>query len=126
MAIGLRTQEEILISHEEYLLGKYQSTVTRGSDRYAIVQLKDGEIDPSSYTDRYQKEHGLGKYAKKDSSQKRKNGRSEKKKNSNCLMKIILAPFKVIWWLFKFILKTILTILTFGLISKLYNEDDKD
>ena len=57
-------RETIEISLEEYNSGKYQSTSTRGSNRYADVYYNNGKIVPeSTYTDRYQKEKGIGKYA---------------------------------------------------------------
>lgn len=70
----------------------------------------NGAIENSSYSDTYLKENGLGKYAVKEESDQQQpvsQKKTKEKKKSSFTRKLLLAPLKLIWWLFKCLLKLI-------------------
>lgn len=99
----------------------YKGNSSKGGDLYVTVHYNDdGTIDKKrTYTKEYLKkleeeEDGTNKKEKK---KKDTTGR----KKDGCLAKIIKAPFKLLWWLIKIVLK----ILTFGLIASILDDDKK-
>ena len=61
---GSMSYREVLISHEEYLEGKYQYVSHRSGEHYARISYRGDTIHPEeTYTDSYCREHKLGKYA---------------------------------------------------------------
>lgn len=90
---------------------KYSATSNSGEDYKARIFVNDdGSVDGASYSNQYKKE------MKKSKKEARKSG----EKKEGCLMKIIKAPFRLLWWIFK----TFLVIITCGLL-KSYLEDEK-
>ncbi len=104
---------------------KYQTTLgTNGDDYHARVYVDDeGNIAKESYSREYNEKNGNN-----DKSPKGKEDDDEiddeKDEKEGCLKKILLAPFRFLWWLIKFILKNALIILTFGIANGWF--DDKD
>lgn len=114
--------ELIRISHEEYKSGKYAyASHKAGEDGGYFAKVftdKDGNIEKGSYSSSYQK--SLEEKEKKEKKEM-KTSSSNSENKDGCLMKIIKAPFKFLWW----ILKQILGVLTLGLISSWLNGDNK-
>ena len=83
---------------------KYSNTAgTNGDDYYAKVLVNDdGSIAEESYSKAYREKIGKGKETGsiKQSSTKVKSG-------DGCLMKLIKAPFKCLWWLIVNVLKVV-------------------
>ena len=130
--------EEIQIDRSEGW--KYQSTHgTNGDDYYARVYVDDkGKISKDSYSREYNKkledEDSKGNDEKPDKNGKGdkdndKNGKGDKgnegkdETKEGCLAKILKAPFRLLWWLTKFILKNALVILTFGIVNSWFDKD---
>ncbi|MBO5800647.1 MAG: hypothetical protein J6R16_00015 [Alistipes sp.] len=62
-------REDVKVSREEACSGKYKSISHLNGESYATVWYVGGEINPEmTYTDRYCRSKGLGKYAKSNSS----------------------------------------------------------
>lgn len=98
---------------------KYSSTHgTNGDDFYAKVYVDDnGNISKDSYSREYNEKNGNNdKPGKTDKKGNAKIGKGDKKKEG-CMAKIIKAPFRLLWWIIKFILKNLLVILTLGIAS---------
>lgn len=116
--------EDIKIDRSESW--KYQSTHgTNGEDFHAKVYVDDkGEISKDSYSQEYNEKNGNSdKPDKKGKDKKGKSGKGSGKKES-FLMKVIKAPFRLLWWLIKFILKNALVILTFGIANGWFDKKD--
>lgn len=97
--------EELISSGEQW---KY-SVVGHGSgeDFHARVTYNDdGSInEKETYSTKYYKE-----LHKQDGSKNKKKKEKSKKSNSkkesdSCLVKILKAPFRLLWWIIKFVLK---------------------
>ena len=109
---------------------KYQTTLgTSFDNNYARVYVDDkGKISKDSYSREYNKkledEDSKGNDEKPDKNGKGNKGNEEKdKKKEGCLAKILKAPFRLLWWLTKFILKNALVILTFGIVNSWFDKD---
>ena len=108
---------------------KYQSTHDNGDDYYADVYVDDnGNISKDSYSREYNKkledEDSKGNDEKPDKNGKGDKGNEGKdEKKEGCLAKILKAPFRLLWWLTKFILKNALVILTFGILNGWFDKD---
>lgn len=116
--------EKIRISHKEYLSGKW-SRVSQGSElrnprdgsssqtyyEATVIRKSDGSIDESSYSQNYRNQ--LHKNDKK------KEKKSKDKEKEGCLKKIILFPFRLIWW----VVKMVLVIVSLGTLSDVLNGD---
>lgn len=109
---------------------KYQTTLgTNGDDNYARVYVDDnGIISKDSYSREYNKiledEDSKGNDEKPDKNGKGDKGNEGKdEKKEGCLAKILKAPFRLLWWLTKFILKNALVILTFGIVNGWFDKD---
>lgn len=119
---------------------KYQTTLgTSFDNNYARVYVDDnGNISKDSYSREYNKkledEDSKGNDEKPDKNGKGdkdndKNGKGDKgneekdEKKEGCLAKILKAPFRLLWWLTKFILKNALVILTFGILNGWFDKD---
>ena len=98
----------------------------------------NGNISKDSYSREYNKkledEDSKGNDEKPDKNGKGdkdndKNGKGDKgnegkdEKKEGCLAKILKAPFRLLWWLTKFILKNALVILTFGILNGWFDKD---
>ena len=81
---------------------------------------KNYGLTPTEYREQLKKERGQDKPKKEKKKAPKDNSDKE-----GCLTKIIKAPFRILWWLIKFILKNALVILTFGLANGWF-DDDKD
>ena len=121
---------------------KFKTTSgTNGEDFSAQVYVDDnGEISRESYSDKYLKELDAkddtsnpkdndqnGNDNGKNGKGKDQNGKDNDKddKKDGCLTKIIKAPFRLIWWLIKFLLKNALVILTFGIANGWFDDKEK-
>lgn len=119
--------EEINIDRSEGW--KYQTTLDNSTDGYrAKVYVDDnGEISKDSYSREYNEKNGKGDKGK-DAKGKGKESKGSKgsagKEKEGCLIKIIKAPFRFLWWLIKFIFKNALVILTFGIANGWFDKDD--
>ena len=109
---------------------KYQTTLgTSFDDNYARVYVDDkGNISKDSYSREYNKkledEDSKGNDEKPDKNGKGDKGNEGKdEKKEGCLAKILKAPFRLLWWLTKFILKNALVILTFGILNGWFDKD---
>ena len=108
---------------------KYQDTLGNGDDFYARVYVDDnGNISKDNYSREYNKkledEDSKGNDEKPDKNGKGNKGNEEKdEKKEGCLAKILKAPFRLLWWLTKFILKNALVILTFGIVNSWFDKD---
>ena len=118
---------------------KYSDRLDNGDDYYARVYVDDkGKISKDSYSREYNKkledEDSKGNDEKPDKNGKGdkdndKNGKGDKgnegkdEKKEVCLAKILKAPFRLLWWLTKFILKNALVILTFGILNGWFDKD---
>ena len=118
---------------------KYQNTLGNGDDFYARVYVDDnGNISKDNYSREYNKkledEDSKGNDEKPDKNGKGdkdndKNGKGDKgnegkdETKEGCLAKILKAPFRLLWWLTKFILKNALVILTFGIVNSWFDKD---
>ena len=109
---------------------KYQTTLgTSFDDNYARVYVDDnGNISKDSYSREYNKkledEDSKGNDEKPDKNGKGDKGNEGKdEKKEGCLAKILKAPFRLLWWLTKFILKNALVILTFGIVNGWFDKD---
>lgn len=109
---------------------QYQSTHgTNGDDYYADVYVDDnGNISKDTYSREYNKkledEDSKGNDEKPDKNGKGDKGNEGKdEKKEGCLAKILKAPFRLLWWLTKFILKNALVILTFGILNGWFDKD---
>ena len=108
---------------------KYQSTHGNGDDYYADVYVDDnGKISKDTYSREYNKkledEDSKGNDEKPDKNGKGDKGNEGKdEKKEGCLAKILKAPFRLLWWLTKFILKNALVILTFGILNGWFDKD---
>ena len=118
---------------------KYQDTLDNGDDFYARVYVDDkGNISKDNYSREYIKkledEDSKGNDEKPDKNGKGdkdndKNGKGDKgnegkdEKKEGGLAKILKAPFRLLWWLTKFILKNALVILTFGILNGWFDKD---
>ncbi len=118
---------------------KYQNTLGNGDDFYARVYVDDnGNISKDNYSREYNKkledEDSKGNDEKPDKNGKGdkdndKNGKGDKgnegkdETKEGCLAKILKAPFRLLWWLTKFILKNALVILTFGIVNGWFDKD---
>ena len=108
---------------------KYQDTLDNGDDFYARVYVDDkGNISKDNYSREYIKkledEDSKGNDEKPDKNGKGNKGNEEKdEKKEGCLAKILKAPFRLLWWLTKFILKNALVILTFGILNGWFDKD---
>lgn len=118
---------------------KYQNTLGNGDDFYARVYVDDnGNISKDNYSREYNKkledEDSKGNDEKPDKNGKGdkdndKNGKGDKgnegkdETKEGCLAKILKAPFRLLWWLTKFILKNALVILTFGILNGWFDKD---
>lgn len=118
----MKHSEEIEVKRGSSEWAKYANHLSSSdSDRVTVYYKSDGSIDEEkTYTSTYRNE--LAEQRGQQTQDTKSKGKTEEKKES-CLMKIIKAPFRLIWWLLKFILKTVLTILTLGLISNFLNKD---
>ena len=113
--------ERIRISQQEYLSGKW-ANVSQGSElkdphdgsssqtyyEARVIRKSDGSIDESSYSHNYRKQ--LHKKDKKEEKNKEKEG---------CLKRILLFPFRLIWW----VVKMVLIIVSLGALSDVLNGD---
>jgi len=102
---------------------KYRSTSgTNGNTVKAkITYNNDGSINKKeTYSSQYLKK------LEEEEDEPEEEERYEKKSSDSdgCLMKIIKAPFRLLFWLVKKILKVLLTVFTLGLFNKLINEDE--
>lgn len=108
---------------------KYQDTLGNGDDFYARVYVDDnGNISKDNYSREYNKkledEDSKGNDEKPDKNGKGDKGNEGKdEKKEGCLAKILKAPFRLLWWLTKFILKNALVILTFGILNGWFDKD---
>lgn len=109
---------------------KYQTTLgTSFDNNYARVYVDDnGNISKDSYSREYNKkledEDSKGNDEKPDKNGKGDKGNEGKdEKKEGCLAKILKAPFRLLWWLTKFILKNALVILTFGILNGWFDKD---
>ena len=112
---------------------KYKSTGgTNGDDYHARVYMDDkGEISKDSYSREYNDKNGNndkpGKKGK-DKKGKDKSSKGSENKNESWLKKILLAPFRFLWWIIKMLLKLlwgvvklILGIVTLGMLDSILN-----
>ena len=118
----MKRSEEIEVKRGSSEWAKYANHLSSSdSDRVTVYYKSDGSIDEDkTYTSTYRNK--LAEQRGQQTQDTKSKGKTEEKKEG-CLMKIIKAPFRLIWWLLKFILKTVLTILTLGLISNFLNKD---
>lgn len=117
--------EEIEIDRSEGW--KYQTTLGNGDSYKARVLIDDdGKIAQNSYSREYirktAKEEVKAAKEEKGKGKKEKVGKDGKEKEG-CLKKMIKAPFRFLWWLIKFLLKTILVILTLGIANGWFKDD---
>ena len=102
---------EITISRSD--AKKYSNVSYQGDKVTAKVYINDkGEITKDSYSREHRKE--LEKEEKKESKKKKE------EKKEGCLARILKAPFRLLWW----IIKLLLNIVTFGIISSWLNSED--
>lgn len=127
-SINMGHYEDIKIERSEGW--KYQSTHgTNGDDYHARVYVDEkGKISKDSYSREYNKkledEDSKGNDEKPDKNGKGDKGNEGKdEKKEGCLAKILKAPFRLLWWLTKFILKNALVILTFGIANGWFDKD---
>lgn len=111
---------------------KYKSTGgTNGDDYHARVYVDDkGEISKDSYSREYNDKNGNNeKPEKPDKKGNDKNGKGKvEKEKESWLKKILLAPFRLLWWIIKMLLKLlwgvvklILGIVTLGMLDSILN-----
>lgn len=93
------------------------SYVSGGSNGFEAKIFTDGNgnILESTYSKEYRKR--LKKEGKKEGKPKRVEKEND---GDGCLMKIIKAPFKLIWW----IIKNVLIIVSLGMLSSWLNSDE--
>ena len=119
--------EEFFIDRSEGW--KYQTTLENTNGVRARVWVDDdGNISKDSYSREYNKkledEDSKGNDEKPDKNGKGDKGNEGKdEKKEGCLAKILKAPFRLLWWLTKFILKNALVILTFGIANGWFDKD---
>ena len=95
------------------LCGKYQSTSHINGKNYARVWYNGDNVDPKrTYTERYLEKHNLktGKIQKTEStksSEVEEDDDDSENQSIGILGKILLMPFKIIWWIIKQLLKFI-------------------
>lgn len=87
-----------------------------------------GKISKDSYSHEYNKkledEDSKGNDEKPDKNGKGDKGNEGKdEKKEGCLAKILKAPFRLLWWLPKFVFKNALVILTFGIVNGWFDKD---
>ena len=90
-----------------------------------------GKISKDSYSRENNKkledEDSKGNDEKPDKNGKGNKGKEEKdeknEKNEDCLTKMLKAPFQLLWWLTRSILKNALVILTFGIVNSWFDKD---
>jgi len=116
--------KNIPISSDE--VSKYSNVSLSSEGLHAKVYiLDDGTIDENSYSRSYLekiKEKEEKKIKEVIDKELKKARKSEKTiSNDGCLMKIVKAPFRFLWWLIK---KTFV-ILSLGLLSGVLNSDKK-
>lgn len=103
--------EEIKIGRHE--MGNYSNVIEKGSGEnvYARVLINDdGSIDQSSYS-------SFSKQKQETTKESKVSKKSKSSDDDDTLWKIIVFPFKLIWWLIKailWVLKILLIIVTFG------------
>jgi hypothetical protein len=116
---------------------KYSSTHgTNGDDYHARVYVDDkGEISKDSYSREYNDKNGNNEKPEKpdkkgnDKKGNDKNGKGKvEKEKESWLKKILLAPFRLLWWIIKKLLKLlcgvvklILGIVTLGMLDSILN-----
>jgi hypothetical protein len=116
---------------------KYQTTVgTNGDDYHARVYVDDnGEISKDSYSREYNDKNVNNEKPEKpdkkgnDKKGNDKNGKGKvEKEKESWLKKILLAPFRLLWWIIKKLLKLlwgvvklILGIVTLGMLDSILN-----
>ena len=104
--------KKITVSREEAMKYANVSWYGSGPDAKAVATIftdNDGNIDEEStysITYRQQLKQGNQKERNENSSSKANNkntskGQSNNSKNGCCLLRIFLAPFKLLWWLIK-------------------------
>ncbi len=124
--------ERVRISHEDYMKGKYRS-VSTGSEltdphdgtssvTYHEVNVyynDDGSINEEmTYSQKAQKQQ-------KEDKKKNKQKKEAKSEKEGCLTKILLAPFRLLWKAIKWLLKTVLIIVSAGLLKGILEGDSK-
>lgn len=88
-------------------MGKYKKTKMEGDKVYATVYLKKGKLDEK---ESLSKEYYMTLHP------------NEKEEKEGFLAKIIKAPFRLLWWLFK----KALILLSFGLLAGILNSEDEE
>ena len=127
--------ETIVMGHfEEFFIDrsegwKYQTTLENTNGVRARVWVDDdGNISKDSYSREYNKkledEDSKGNDEKPDKNGKGDKGNEGKdEKKEGCLAKILKAPFRLLWWLTKFISNNALVTLTLGIANDWFDKD---
>jgi ribosomal protein RSM22 (predicted rRNA methylase) len=94
---------------------KYSHTHgTNGDDYHARVYVDDkGNITEDSFSKAYKDKINEGK-----KSNKKKERKSSQTEKESCLMKVLKAPFRLLWWL----TKKVLVILSLGMLDSWLNK----
>lgn len=123
-------QKWMRISHKDYVKGNYAHTTTHseltnphdGSSSVTVHEALVYQNDDGSINE----EMTYGKKAQKTKTQKpEKESVKNNSQKEGFLKKILLAPFRLLWKLVKWLLKTILIIVSAGLLKDFLEGDDK-
>lgn len=102
----------------------YRYTYGQGDDKTARIWYNnDGSINAeSTYNEWYSKKHKLGRFAKSDDDDAKKERSKAKSKSGggSCLRTILCLPFKGLWCS----TKSFLTLLGLAFIFKLFGDDE--
>lgn len=113
---------------------KYSHTSgTNGDDYYARVYVDDkGVISKDSYSQSYNEKNGNSGKPEKKAKAKDERGQGNKKmEKESCLKRILWAPFRLLRWIIKqllkllwWVIKMILVIVSFGMLGSVLNPKD--
>lgn len=95
---------------------------TYGPDEAKIFYNGDGSINAdNTYSEWYLKKHKLGRFAKSDDDDaKKERSKAKSKSGGSCLREILCLPFKGLWCS----TKSFLTLLGLAFIFKLFGDDE--
>lgn len=125
MSKGMRF-EDVPMSADDQLVGKYKSTSHKDGVNYARIWYNGDEISPEyTYTQKYLKEHKLGKYTESEAvvkESKKSKKKSSKESKETDLSWLFTWPFKLIWWL----IKKIFSLVGLSFLIALFSSDNED
>jgi|GEM_PF-5737007 len=110
--------EKVPTVEDHKIIYKY----TYGPDEAKIFYNNDGSINAdNTYSEWYLKKHKLGRFAKSDDNDaKKERSKAKSKSGGGCLREILCLPFKGLWCS----TKSFLTLLGLAFIFKLFGDDE--